>query len=278
MSEASRTALREPVGTFGALVAYMMKLQLKSVLIWGGVLGLYAAAIVASYLSFGDPAQMEQIMSAYPEGMLEAFGITDMSSIEGYLSGQVFNLTPLAIAFFPILALSSAIAGSEERGTMDVLLGNPVPRWQLVIASFVATAVSLLLVVAIMGAFMHGAAVLADLELSFTASVEAVLNLWPISIFFGSLALLCSAIFHRRALAIAVPGFVLLAMYLADTLGRVSEDLEIYRDFSVFYYYAPDGSSITDGIDWVSFLGVSGFAVLFALLAVVVFRRRDIYT
>jgi ABC-2 type transport system permease protein len=271
-------ALRKPSGTLPALVLHTLRLQLKSALIWGGVLGAYAAAIVASYLSFGDPQQMEQIMSAYPPELLEAFGITDMSTTEGYLAGQIFNLAPLALAFFPILALSAAIAGSEERGTIDVLLGNPLPRWQLVVGSFVATAVSLFLIVVIMGAMMYGTAVLADIELDFVASVEGVLNLWPISLFFGGLALLCSAIFHRRALAIAVPGLVLLAMYLADTLGRVSEDLEVYRDFSVFYYYAPEGSAITDGIDWASFFGITGLAVLFALLAVAVFRRRDIYT
>lgn len=271
----SEVVVRKPTGTFPALASYLMRLQMKSVLIWGGVLGLYAAAIVAAFLSFGDPEQIEQIMSAYPEGMLEALGAADMSTIEGFLAAEVFNLIPLALAFFPILALSSAIAGSEERGTIDVLLGNPIPRWQLVVASFVATAVSLLLIVAIMGVFMYGTAVLVDIELDFVASVEAVLNLWPICIFFGGLALLCSAIFHRRVLAIALPGFVLLAMYLADTLGRVSEDLEVYRDFSVFYYY---GSAITDGIDWANFVGVTGVAVLFALLAIVVFRRRDIYT
>lgn len=277
MSETTlrESALRKPTGTFGTLAAYMMRLQIKSVLIWGGVLGAYAAAIVASYLSFGDPERMEQMMSAYPPELLDAFGISDFGTIEGFLHGQIFNLIPLAIAFFPILALSSAIAGSEERGTIDVLLGNPVPRWQLVISSFIATAISLLIIVAIMGGVMYGSAILMDIELDLTASAEGVMNLWPISLFFGGLALLCSAMFHRRALAIAVPGFALLAMYLADTLGRVSEDLEAYRDFSVFYYY---GSAITDGIDWPSFLGVSGVAVLFALLAIVVFRRRDIYT
>ncbi|AHY47948.1 ABC-2 family transporter protein [Rubrobacter radiotolerans] len=277
MSETAAT-LRRPSGTLGTLVAHTLRLQLKSVLIWGGVLGTYSAAIVASYLTFGDTEQLDQIMSAYPQELLEAFGITDMSTLEGYLAGQIFNLAPLALAFFPILALSSAIAGSEERGTIDVLLGNPVPRWQVVVASFVATAVSLLAIVAITGALMYGTAVLADLELDFVASVEAVLNLWPISLFFGGLALLCSALFHRRALAIAVPGLVLFAMYLADTLGRISKDLEAYRDFSVFYYYAPEESAIIDGIDWASFAGITALAVLFMLLAVLVFRRRDIYT
>ncbi len=46
-------------------------------------------------------------------------------------------LAPLALAFFPILASAGAIAGAEERGTIDVLLGNPIRRWHLVVGSFV---------------------------------------------------------------------------------------------------------------------------------------------
>ena len=271
----SEVVLQKPSGTLPTLVMHVMRMQLKSVLIWGGVVGAYAGAMVAAYLSFGGEEAIEQVMSAYPEGILEALGAADMSTIEGFLAAEVFNLVPLALAFFPILALSAAIAGSEERATIDVVLGNPIPRWQLVVGSFVATAASLFFIVAIMGAIMYGTAILVDVSLDFTASVEAVVSLWSISLFFGGLALLCSALFHRRALAIAIPGLALLAMYLADTLGRVSEDLEVYRDFSVFPYY---GSAITDGIDWAGFFGMTGVAVLFALLAIPVFRRRDIFT
>ena len=213
-------------------------------------------------------------MQAYPKGMLEAFGISDMGTIRGYLAGQVFNLAPLALAFFPILTLSGAIAGAEERGTIDVLLGNPLPRWQLVAGSFVAVALSLLGIVAIMGMVMWSTAVLVEVDLPLGASAAAVLNLWPMCIFFGALALLCSAIFHRRSLAIAVPAVVLFAMYLLDALGRVSEDLEGLRPASVFYYY---GSAIEDGIRWSSFAGVTTVALVLVVLAVFAFSRRDIY-
>ena len=56
--------------------------------------------------------------------MLEAFGVTDLGDPANYLHSQVFGLAPLALSFFPILALANAIAGAEERGTIDVLLGT----------------------------------------------------------------------------------------------------------------------------------------------------------
>lgn len=265
----------KPRGTLTALIRHTLSLQTRSILIWGFVVGLYSAAIVASYKTFGDPAQIEQIMQAYPEDLLEAFGMTDMTSVEGYLDGQIFILAPLALAFFTILAAASAIAGSEERGTIDVLLGNPLPRWQLVVGNFVATAISLLGILVVAGLMTWVTAALMDIDLSARATAEGFLNLWPISLAFGGLAMLCSALFHRRVLAIAIPGFVLFAMYLLNTLGNISEDIEDYQPFSAFHYY---GSAVLDGIDWVDFVGLSGVAVLLVALAILVFRRREIYT
>ncbi len=273
--DVSPLEVRKPRGTLTALIRHTLRLQLKSLLIWGVVVGAYGAAIAASYKTFGDPAQIEQIMQAYPEDLLEAFGMTDMTTVEGYLDGQIFILAPLAVAFFTILTASSAIAGAEERGTLDVLLGNPLPRWQLIVGNFAATAISLLGILALAGAMTWVTAALMDIDLSLRATAEGYLNLWPISLAFGGLAMLCSAIFHRRALAIAIPGFVLFGMYLLDTLGNISDDIEDYKPLSAFHYY---GSAVLDGVDWVNFAGLAAVAVALILLAILVFRRREIYT
>jgi ABC-2 type transport system permease protein len=219
--------------------------------------------------------QLDQLMQSYPEGLREAFNLEDLGTPEGYLDSQVFNLAPLALAFFPILASAGAIAGAEERGTIDVLLGNPLPRWQLVVGSFIATALSLLGIVALMGLFSWGTAVLLEVDLSLSMTTAAVLNLWPICMFFGGVAMLFSAVFHRRVFAITIPGVVLFGMYLIDVLGKVSGDLEDLRPASVFYYY---GTAIKDGIDWTHFGGVTLVTLFLVLLAVLAFSRRDIYT
>ena len=267
---------RAPRGTLFALVSHTNRMQARSVIIWGAALGLYSAAMVASFTAIeGSAAQLNKLMDAYPKGMLEAFGVTDLGDPANYLHSQFFGLAPLALSFFTILALAGALAGAEERGTIDVLLGNPLPRWQLVVGSFLATAFSLLGICAVVGLLIWGTAVLVDVELSLREITDGVLNLWPICIMFGALALLCSALFHRRALAISIPAFLLFGMYLIDTVGRASEDLEDWRPASVFYYY---GSAIEKGIDWMHFGGITLIALALVLLAALAFRRRDIYT
>jgi ABC-2 type transport system permease protein len=83
-----------------------------------------------------------------------------------------------------------------------------------------------------------------------------------------------SAVVHRRVLAVALPGAVLVAMYFANALGNLVEELEDLQPLTIFYHY---GSAIEDGIDWPSFAGVGAAALLLLLLAVVLFRRRDVY-
>jgi beta-exotoxin I transport system permease protein len=271
-----RAERRAPRGTLYALVSHTARLQLRSVIIWGAALGFYSAAMVASFTAIeGSANQLNQLMQAYPKGMLKAFGVTDLGDPANYLRSQFFGLAPLALSFFPILALANAIAGAEERGTIDVLLGNPLPRWQLVVGNFLATALSLLGICAVVGLLTWGTAVLVDVSLSLRQITDGVLNLWPICIVFSALALLCSALFHRRALAISIPAFLLFGMYLIDAIGRASKDLKDWRPASAFYYY---GSAIEHGIDWTHFGGLALVALALVLLAALAFRRRDIYT
>ncbi|MBA2443120.1 MAG: ABC transporter permease subunit [Rubrobacter sp.] len=275
----TRRTREKPRGTLAALTLHTLRLQRRSVLIWGSVLGAFSLLALVAFPAFQDQPQINELVESYPPELRELFGIgsgTDLTTIEGFLQSQVFAfIAPLALSFFPILAAAGAIAGAEERGTLDVLLGNPVPRWQLVAASSAATAVSLLGILAVLWLLTWVPAVLLDIDLAPGTAAGAVLNLWPLCLFFGGLAMLCSAVFHRRVLAVAIPGAVLVAMYFVDSLGSLVEAFESVQPLSVFYHY---GSAIEDGIDPASFAGVSGAAVVLVALAALVFSRRDIYT
>lgn len=271
--EMEQLTLRDaPRDTLLFLILHELRMRAWGITIWGIVLGLYVGLMVAAYPSFeGQMISVDQ----YPRVIREAFGIADMDTIGAFMSAQFFNYGPLILSFFPILVLSATIAGAEERGTIDVLLGKPVPRWQLAVGSFLSVAISLLGILALLTLFIWVSAVLADVEISFVTAVESTLNLWPICLLFGGLALLCSAVFHRRVLAIAVPVAVLFGMYLLDVLGGIIEDLEAIHPFSAFYYYE---SGITEGIDWTNFVGLTLAALVLVALAALAFQRRDIYT
>jgi ABC-2 type transport system permease protein len=265
--------------TFGVLLGHVVRLQARSAAIWGVLLGLSGVMMVSIFPAIADGPALEDLADSMPPGFMEAAGVEDlvsMGTITGFLQAELFGLiVPLALPFFAILAAANAIAGAEENGTIDVLMGNPLPRWQLVASYFVATAISLVGVLAIFGFFLWGSALFIDAELSLGTTAEGVFGTWPLALFFGGLAMLCSAIFHRRILAIGVSGAVLFVMYFFNVVSGLVEDLEFLKNFSAIHHY---GSPITDGIDWSSFAGLTGAALLLAAVAVLAFQKRDIYT
>ena len=63
----------------------------------------------------------------------------DFASPAGYLNTELFNFfAPLLLLLFAIGAGARAIAGEEERQTLDILLSMPVPRRRVVIDKFAA--------------------------------------------------------------------------------------------------------------------------------------------
>jgi ABC-2 type transport system permease protein len=268
-------AIPGPFATFGALIAHSLRLQRRAILIWGLALGAMSAMIVSIYPSIG--AQLDDMMANYPPELLALFGeVSSFGSVEGFLALEVFNLiAPLAFAFYAIILGARAIAGAEERGTLDLFLGNPLPRWQIVANGYATIAGALLGSAALLGLCTWVPALLAGVDLPLGAVIAATLNLLPLGLFFGGLALLASAFVHRAALAITIPGAVLVVMYFINGLGSVSKSMEPLRPLSIFKHY---GSAIENGIAWPSFIVITLIGAAFAALAATAFARRDIYT
>jgi ABC-2 type transport system permease protein len=264
---------------FAVLLGHVMSLQARSVAIWGAALGALGVMIVAIFPGIASGSGLEQMSDALPQGMMQAAGVEDIAAlgnIKGFLEAEIFGLIlPLALPFFAILAAAGAIAGAEENGTIDILMGNPLSRWQLIAAYFVSIAVALAGILAIFGLILWGSALFIDAELSLGAVAEGVFGAWPLALSFGGLALVASAIFHRRVAAIGISGAVLAAMYFMDTLGGIVEEIEWVQNLSAIYYY---GTPLTDGIDWAGFAGMTAVAVALAIAAVFAFRKRDIFT
>lgn len=258
-----------------ALTGYLLRRQAISILVWGLALGAYDALVVIAYPAFKSSiAQELNHLAPSARALMGVQG--NGTSIESWLAINTFNLlAPLALAFFPILIGARAIAGREEHRSMDLLLSNPVPRWVLVLATILTTGIGLLGILFLFGLLTWLSCLLIDVHLSIAETAAAVLNLWPLCLFFGGLALLCSALFRRSSLPVAVSGAVLVAMYVGQALASTSPSMRFLGTVSLFHYY---GSAIEHGIPWVSFVTTSLIALLLAALAAIAFYRRDVYT
>jgi putative exporter of polyketide antibiotics len=156
--------------------------------------------IVAIFPSIEGSPQLHQLIDSYPEASKEAFGVTEASfrTIEGHLASEVFSLiAPLAAAYFVIHALASAVCGSEQRGVIDVLVSAPLRRRQLLDGWLAAVAAVLAVILLVAGILCQLAALALGVDLAFGNTLDAVANLWPLSVFFGGPTLLLAGLSSR---------------------------------------------------------------------------------
>lgn len=238
---------------------------------WTIGLSIYCGLIVGIYPSVSDAIDISLI----PANLRAAFNINDFTQLASFLSSELFGvILPLLLPFYGIIALSNVVAGAEERGRLDVLLGNPIPRYHLIVGSFLVVAVFLLFLTGVIGIVVFSVANALDLDLTAGQTVRAAFALWPLTLAFGALALTMSSLVRQRSVALGVPAAVLFLMYLVNVIGRLAPAVSDIRFASAYHYY---GSAIIDGIWWLGVGILLAAAAVLVATAVVMFDRRDIY-
>ena len=181
--------------------------QRRSLLWWSlSMVGLPFVTILF-YPSMANMPEINKMTEEMPEQLLRAFAgeFTDWTSPEGFLNSQLFFvLVPLLFLVLAIARGSSAIAGEEERGTLDLLLSNPLSRWRVVVEKFGAMVTATL---ALALAFWVGlviGAIVVDMEISFVGMGQATLSAAILGLAFGTLALAIGSLGRSRSTSIGL--------------------------------------------------------------------------
>lgn len=250
---------------------FQFRAHRRTTLFWTIGLSIYASLIVAIYPSVRGAINIDAI----PANLRIAFNINDFTQLASFLSSELLGvILPLILPFYGMIMLSNVVAGAEERGRLDILLGNPIPRWHLILGSFVVAAVFLLGIVLVLGGVVWTVAALLDLDLTITQAMRATFTLWPTALAFGTLALTVSTVVRQRSLALGIPAAVVFMMFLLNVVGRLAPAVSWVRYASAYNYY---GTAITDGIWWTGMIVLLCATVLLLGFALVFFNHRDIY-
>jgi ABC-2 type transport system permease protein len=255
-----------------ALVAAQLHERRRSLLSWGLPIGAWSAFVVAIYPSVEDA--LSKAVSSYPESLKQAFGIAELTSVEQYLNAEMLSLiVPLAVGYLAVRSVASGLSGAAESGRLDVFLSAPVSRRRLVASGFLATSIELAAVLLVSVLITALGGLLAGAGLSFGLALAGFANVWPLALLFAGFGVVATGWSLRTSVVTGSVAGVLVAMYVADLVGRLDTGLDWIRYGSVFRYY---GKAIEDGIDPASFIGVTAIAVVLAALGAFLFERRDI--
>ena len=184
-------------------------------------------------------------------------------------------MLPIMFIAFAVGLGSGAIAGEEEKGTLDFLLANPILRGRLIIEKVGAmiTSIFVLAVIFLMGMMVGIAVVNIDISLLYLA--EATLSTLMLGLVFGTLAFFLGALKGNRGMSIGVASAAAVVTYFLNSLGGMVEALKPYRLLSPFYHHL-EPNILINGLDMGHFLVLAGLVVILFALSLPAFQRRDI--
>lgn len=240
---------------------------------WMIGVAVYTVVNIAVYPAFEDSLLLET--ENFPDFMVDALGITDLSQIGPYLYAQVFLLLPLVLAFLPIMSFAGAIAGTEERGGLDVILTQPVKRRSYVLATWIVAVVSVALVLAVTGLLSWLTIQIIGQELGLGDTMLAAWSVFPVTIAVGTIGLVLSSMMRSRGTVLGASIGILFLLYLIDVIGSINTDLDWLRYISPFRYF---GDVFSVEIPVWHYLLLIGVALVLLVISVKAFDRRDIYT
>lgn len=239
-----------------------------------GLLGL-AFFLVYIYPSVAT-AQKDVFGGLDPEAAKALLGNVALAGTpEGYINIQLISFAPLFVAVFLIIVTSAAIAGEDDDRTLGTLLARPVPRWRILSDKALAIGLGML---AIVGALIGGAVLgawVAGVDISLGQLALAVALTIPFGIWLLGFGLFCSALFGSRLVAALIATAVVAFSYMLNSSTEFVHSLEKYNRFWPFYYYGW-GQPMTDPVKWVN-AGILCLAgLIFFVLALAAFQRREV--
>lgn len=221
----------------------------------------------------------------------------------------------MLISIWAVGRAAGAVAGELDRGTMELLLSQPIPRNRLILAHLIADAVVIPVLclsiwagtqagLAIVGPFTVDYSILDmlpkgpgnislpkgpdELDVDVTRQPHAILNLAALMFAVSGLTLAVSAMNRSRWRAIGIAVVVVMTMFIVNVLGQLWDGAAFLRPASVFFYYQPQRiwlredwfanlGDVWPGAPGVSMLGVLvGVGAAGYLVALRVFTRRDL--
>lgn len=223
-------------------------------------------------------ASMEEVIKSYPESFMKAFNfdIKSFNTIEGFVSTEQFSFVwPLLVILMSIGFASTCIASEIEKGTIEILLSQPISRLKIFIARYLAglsniiifTFVSVYTVIPLSKAY----GVSYNGENIFKMILLAFLFAWAIY----SIGILCSAIFSDRGKVYFISGSVLVVMYVLNILSAIRDSLSDLKYFSFFYYFNPQKALVYNQIDNWAYVVFMGVIIICTVFGAIYFNRRD---
>jgi ABC-2 type transport system permease protein len=260
-----------------SLLAKTLRDERRGLIGWGIGLAALVALMLAYYPTVRNSPELNKFARELPEGVKALIGgAEEYTSPAGYLNGELFAfMLPLLFLVYGIGLGSRAIAGEEERRTIDLLMANPISRARVVLEKAAGAACGVVLLGAVVVAALALGGPAAGMKIGSGKLLAASVSVVLLGLLFAALALMLSSATGARRSTRGVVAALAVAAYFLNTLAPLVSSLKPYRKLSPFYWYTGN-EPLRHGLSAAHVAPTLALTVLLLVAAVVAFNRRDI--
>ncbi|MHB0976840.1 MAG: ABC transporter permease [Candidatus Aquicultorales bacterium] len=227
-----------------------------------------------------NAAELSRYAETMPEAMKAMFGASSpgmaIATPAGYLTMELFSfMAPLLILIYAIGFGANAIAGEEERGTLDLLLANPITRRRFLLEKFAALIAGVGGLSLVFWLTLVGGAAIVDMDIGLARLTQATVSLALLGLSFGGIALAIGSATGKKGLSTGVTSGAGVVFYLINSFAPLVEGLDSLRKVSLFYYYTGN-DPLVNGLKAGHVAVLVGVIVAMFVAGIFFFDKRDL--
>jgi ABC-2 type transport system permease protein len=210
------------------------------------------------------------------QGVANLLGGADYATITGWMRSEIGAIYgPLVIGASAIAAASAITAGEEESRILGLVLAHPIERGRLVLTKSGVVAIVVLIITAGTWIGLLVGVAIAGGGVSIVNMTALSVHLSFFGFVLGALALALAGVTGRKAAATAGAGAFGVVGFLVNGFAPLVQGLDWLKYLSPFYYYAGH-DPLSNGIYWGGLVVLALATIVFTVVAVQGFRRRDL--
>ena len=257
-----------------------LKANLKSLLIWSGVMAALIYMGMIKYSAFAKTGvAVNEFFDQLPEPLMMILGIvpgTDLTTVAVFYS--IFFLYFLLLAAVHATMLGTIIIAKEERDkTADFLFVKPIKRHHAIMIKVIAAMINITIlnlvtfIVSIISTAPHTE------ESSLTQQILFVMiGLYLVQFIFLGLGLLFGAIAKRSKEGTAIGAAIILGTFLLKVLIDLRQNLDGLDFLTPFRYFKPNELMFENHVDLVYTILAVAIFILTTGLTFYFFKKRDL--
>ena len=245
-------------------------------------------ATISGLLAYALPQfQARIIQRAMPPGFMQMRNVMlGVDSTGGGIADIAFSIAwshPVVLILLlaqAIIACTRVPAGEIERGSIDMLMGLPISRWQLFLSETVAWLIGgiVMLGAVYAGSFIGARFIPPEYRPNWGKLAMVLANLGFVYALVGAAAMAASSLSDRRGRAVLCVLVLSVGSLLMNFLELVWEPAKQFSFLSFLHYYRPIGMLMNGKWPVGDLAILGGIALVLWVTAGVVLSRRALTT